>query len=299
MKNLIIYESKYGTTKESAYILSKVIGHSKVCTTSEFDKEDTSFDNYIIVSPIYTDDLYEKVKTFVTDNKEYLMKKDIYFAIVNLSARAEFYLKEMKEMLKESLILMKNINGNLILNKLDEKDYEDIVKFYNIMNLPVQDSINFNINQVVEVALDIKNTIDNRKESSGKETIENIFTNLIKKNNTCVLSTCYNNNPRSTPIEYIYHNNMFYFISEGGVKLANILRNNNVSIGIFDNYKNLKHVKGVQISGKAFIVEDSSDEYYEILKIGKNNPDKIEKSDIILNVFKVSIEKIEILNKKI
>jgi len=92
---------------------------------------------------------------------------------------------------------------------------------------------------------------------------------------------------------------MFYFISEGGVKLANILRNNNVSIGIFDNYKNLKHVKGVQISGKAFIVEDSSDEYSEILKIGKNNPNKIEKSDIILNVFKVSIEKIEILNKKI
>ena len=299
MKNLIIYESKYGTTKESAYILSKVIGYSKVCTTSEFDKEDTSFDNYIILSPVYNDALYEKIKTFVTDNKDYLMKKDIYFIIVNLSGRPEFYLEEMKEILKDSLILMKNINGNLILNKLDKNDYESIIKFFTSINMPLEDSINFDINQAVEVALAIKDTIDNRKESSDKETIENIFTKFIKKNNTCVLSTCYNNNSRSTPMEYIYHNNMFYFISEGGVELANILRNNNVSIGIFDNYKNLKHVNGVQISGKAFIVEDSSDEYSEMLKIGKNNPNKIEKSDIILNVFKVSIEKIEILNKKI
>lgn len=189
---------------------------------------------------------------------------------------------------------MKNINGNLILNKLDKNDYESIIKFFTSINMPLEDSINFDINQAVEVALAIKDTIDNREKS-----LKNIFRKFIKNNNTCVLSTCYNNNPRPTPMEYIYHNNKFYFISEGGVELANILRNNNVTIGIFDDYKNSNKVNGVQISGKAFIVEDSSDEYSEILKIGKNNPNKIEKSDIILNVFKVSIEKFEILNKKI
>lgn len=162
MKNLIIYESKYGITKKSAYILSKVIGYSKVCTTSDFDKKDTSFDNYIILSPVYNDALYEKIKTFVTDNKDYLMKKDIYFIIVNLSGRPEFYLKEMKEILKDSLILMKNINGNLLLNKLDKNDYESIVKFVISINMPLEDSINFDINQAIEVALDIKDTIDNK-----------------------------------------------------------------------------------------------------------------------------------------
>ena len=136
--------------------------YSKVCTTSDFDKKDTSFDNYIILSPVYNDALYKKIKTFVTDNKDYLMKKDIYFIIVNLSGRPEFYLKEMKEILKDSLILMKNINGNLLLNKLDKNDYESIVKFVISINMPLEDSINFDINQAIEVALDIKDTIDNR-----------------------------------------------------------------------------------------------------------------------------------------
>jgi hypothetical protein len=57
---------------------------------------------------------------------------------------------------------MKNISGNLLLNKLDKNDYESIVKFVNSINMPLEDSINFDINQAIEVALDIKDTIDNR-----------------------------------------------------------------------------------------------------------------------------------------
>ena len=34
------------------------------------------------------------------------------------------------------------------------------------------------------------------------------------------------------------------------MEFANILRNNNVTIGIFDDYKNISKVNGVQISGK-------------------------------------------------
>lgn len=43
------------------------------------------------------------------------------------------------------------------------------------------------------------------------------------------------------------------------MEFANILRNNNVTIGIFDDYKNITKVNGVQISGKGFIIEASSE----------------------------------------
>ncbi|MEN8076411.1 flavodoxin domain-containing protein [Clostridioides difficile] len=296
MKNIIIYESKYGCTKESAYIFSKIIGYSKVIKTDEFNKNDKEFDNYIILSPIYNESIPIKIMNFIVNNESWLTTKDIYFCIVNLSGRAEFYLKNVKDILNDSLIMMKSINGNLILKNLDNNDFKSIKKFLSIVKMPLEDIKRFNVNEVVEVALDIKYSIENRREKLSDDIIKKVVHKFISNHNTCVLCTCHDNCPRATPIEYIYYKDMIYFISEGGVKFANILINNNVSIGIFNNYKEMKSVAGIQITGKAFMVYYLSDEYFDIMKLRKINKNMVKNLDVILNIFKVSIEKIEVLN---
>lgn len=296
MKNLIIYESKYGTTKESSEIVAKIIGYSKIIKTENFKADDKTFDNYIILSPIYNEAIHKKIRSFIVDNKEWLIKKDVYFCIVNLSGRAEFYLKEIKDILKDSLIIMQSINGNLIIERLDKEDFESIKKFFLIMNLPLEDNIKFDINEVVQVAINIKYKIEDRKESLSKEVVKKVIKKFISNHNTCVLCTSYENQPRATPIEYIYYNDTFYFISEGGIKFANILRNNKVSIGIFDNYKDMKKIGGIQITGEATNIEYLSDEYLKVMKLRNISMNTIKKLDIILNVFRVSVEKFELLN---
>ena len=56
---------------------------------------------------------------------------------------------------------------------------------------------------------------------------------FIKSHNTCALATGYDDKIRCTPIEYLYLTGMFYIISEGGEKFANIMLNKNVSLSIF------------------------------------------------------------------
>ena len=157
-------------------------------------------------------------------------------------------------------------------------------RIVNLKNGIFEDKIKFNINEVVQIALKIKDEINNRKESLDKEIIEKVIKKIISNHNTCVLCTSYENYPRATPIEYIYYNDTLYFISEGGVKFANILRNNNVSIGIFDNYKNMKKIGGLQISGIVNIIDYLSEEYFQIMKLRNISINTIKKLDIILEI---------------
>ena len=296
MKNLIVYESKYGTTKESAYILSKIIGYSKVIKPLEFSNKDENFDNYIFLLPVYNEKISENILNLIKNNIEFLIKKNIYFIIVNLLGRHDFYLKEAKDMLKDPLINMHSINGNLILDKLDENDLNSIKNFFTLTHSQFKDRINFNINEVIQLTLNIKNELEIKKAALKEEIIKDIITKFITNHNTCVISTSCDITPRATPIEYIYYKKTFYFISEGGIKFANILRNNNVSIAIFDNYSSMNKIGGLQITGKASFVEFASEEYYEIMTLKNINSSAINKLDIILNIIKVDIEKIEALN---
>ncbi len=60
----------------------------------------------------------------------------------------------------------------------------------------------------------------------------------------CVLATCGNGVPRATPIEYHSKNLTIYFIGEHGVKLTNINRNPNVSLGVFRPYTGWVSTRG-------------------------------------------------------
>lgn len=119
---------------------------------------------------------------------------------------------------------------------------------------------------------------------------------FITEHNTCTLATGYNGVIRATPIEYMYIEENLYFITEGGLKFNGILQNHNVSIAIYDNYTGMSNLKGLQIHGKAEIIEIGSSEYKKIIKDKGLDEEKLKKLHVNLNMIKVKINRFEFLN---
>ncbi len=78
----------------------------------------------------------------------------------------------------------------------------------------------------------------------------------------CALGTCIDNKPRVTPID-LYHDGLTPWLGgEPGGKIANIMRNPNVSIGVYEPVDHSIEQKSLQIWGTA-----------ELFNL-KNNPDE-------------------------
>ncbi len=75
----------------------------------------------------------------------------------------------------------------------------------------------------------------------------------------CALGTCVDNIPRVTPIDF-YHDGLTSWIAgEPGGKIANIMRNPNVSIGIYEPVDHTKRQKSLQIWGTAELINMKND----------------------------------------
>lgn len=85
---------------------------------------------------------------------------------------------------------------------------------------------------------------------------------FLKRNNILHLSTCKNNIPRTTPLEYRLDGFTFYILSEGGGKFNNLKVNNSVSFSIAEPYdpeKDFWGAKGLQVWGKAKVYSRKTD----------------------------------------
>ncbi len=77
----------------------------------------------------------------------------------------------------------------------------------------------------------------------------------LKHGRACVLATSHENIPRATPIDYFCDGTLsVWFNAEPGGKIANIMRNPNVSVGIFEPVDHTIDQKSLQLWGKAQII---------------------------------------------
>lgn len=83
----------------------------------------------------------------------------------------------------------------------------------------------------------------------------------ILANNTCALATGSGDYVRCTPIEYSYHDGCFWMFSEGGKKFIGLSQNANVCLAIYDKYEGFGKLHGIQVMGKAELVEPFSESY--------------------------------------
>ena len=122
--------------------------------------------------------------------------------------------------------------------------------------------------------------------------------NFIKEHNTCALATSANDIVRCTPIEYNYIDGNFYLLSEGGRKFRGLYTNENVSLAIYESYQGFGELAGMQIMGKAQIIEPFSDEYNKVLEYKKIPRTAIEKMPYPMTLIKVIPTEIDFLNSK-
>ena len=100
---------------------------------------------------------------------------------------------------------------------------------------------------------------DSVKLERGK--LQAMIETYILSNNTCALATGTGDYVRCTPIEYSYHDGCFWMFSEGGKKFIGLSENANVCLAIYDKYEGFGKLCGMQVMGRAELVEPFSETY--------------------------------------
>ena len=99
-------------------------------------------------------------------------------------------------------------------------------------------------------------------ESLSVEEFEQVVTDYLNLHNVLHLSTCRNNQPRSTTVEYFNNGLTVYILSEGGGKIINIKANPEVSYTISDPYhpaEDFFGAAGLQVWGNASVFQKNDD----------------------------------------
>lgn len=77
----------------------------------------------------------------------------------------------------------------------------------------------------------------------------------LKHGKSCVLATCHDNMPRATPVDFFCDNTLALWINaEPGGKIANIMRNSQVAVGIYEPVDHAIEQQSMQLWGTAELV---------------------------------------------
>lgn len=118
----------------------------------------------------------------------------------------------------------------------------------------------------------------------------------INANNTCALATGADEFIRNTPIEYTYHAGAFWMFSEGGEKFIGLEKNPNVCLAIYDKYDGFGNLKGMQVMGRAEVIDPFTAEYNAAAEFKKIPLEVLKKLPEPMNLIKVTPVRINFLN---
>ncbi len=299
LKTLVVYSGKYGTTEEVAKTISLITGPARYCTVDNFKEEYRDFDFVVLGAPVYEEKLDTSMMEFVKENSAWLAKKAVAAYCTCLDTNGG--LRELNNLAFDyqiNFLTLKALGGRLILEKLDSDDEVAIEEFLELVKLPHQDMDFYNEEEVIKFALKLKELKEELLSKLDNEKLLVMVEEFINSHNTCCLATCHNGTVRSTPIEYNYKNKHLYLLSEGGEKFSNLLLNENVSVSIYDSFEGMNSLAGMQITGKANIIDQTSEEYEEVIKMKGLNLESLKRLPVNINLIKIQIEKIEFLYSK-
>lgn len=296
-KNLILYETYYGTAKKVAEIFSLILGNGRVEDIRQGTINISKYENIILVFAFHGYKTAEKTKEYIKKNNVDLKNKTIALIGVGLSKNdINNYSQKILNVLDKNADIIEFIQGELRINKLTEEDKKILQEFLTKQNIKLMDMGRFKVDEACNIALKCREILMKPSIILDKVELKNSIDKFIEEHNTCTLATGYNGFIRATPIEYMYIDGDLYFITEGGLKFNGILQNPNVSIGIYESYTGMSDLKGLQIQGKAEIIEIESIEYKKIMKKKKLDEEKLKNFPVNLNMIKVKINRFEFLN---
>lgn len=299
LKTLVVYSGKYGTTEEVAKTISLITGPARYCSVENFKEEYFDFEFVVLGAPVYEEKLDQPMVEFVKKNSEWLNKKSVAAYCTCLDTNGG--LRELNNLSREfqvDFLTLKALGGRLILEDLDSDDQVSIEEFLELVKLPHENMDFYNTDEVIKFSMKLKGLKEKLLKKLEHEELVDSVEEFINSHNTCTLATCHAGMVRSTPIEYNYLNNHLYLLSEGGEKFSNLLLNSNVSVSIYDSFKGMNSLAGMQITGKASILSERSDEYEEVIKMKGLNLEALNRLPVSLNLIKIEITRIEFLYSK-
>lgn len=298
MKNtIILYEGKYGITKKTAEILGYVIGNTKVLDINNAPGLLEKYESIIFAFAFYGPYTASKTKVYIKEYNEQLKCKKVGIIGVGISNfDFDTQLKAIREIIGYKEACNAFVEGELRLKNLSETEHKSLEMFCKKVGMSFADRGNFNVKDVIEVAIDFKEKMNSQELVMDKAILMKEIEKFIKSHNTFALATGTGNFNRCTPLEYQYIDKYFYIITEGGLKFKGILQNKNVSVGIYDNYETMGNVRGMQITGRAENVPLFSEKYNKVVENKGIKLNVVENLPINLYVIKIIPAKFEFLN---
>lgn len=295
--NIITYETYYGITKRVANILALIIGNAKVYDIKDAPEDISLYSNVISIFAFHGYETGNKTKKYLHSLGKALEEKTLGLVGVGLTKNdINNYKGVIEKEIDKKADFTGFVEGELRINKLTEEDRITLESFLSAHNIKFMDMGKFKVEEACEEACIIKGILESNSVKLDNVSLQKAIDDYVSGKNTCTLTCGVCEFIRSTPIEYMYYNNCFYFFTEGGMKFKGILQNPNVSICIYDEYSGMKNLKGLQISGKAELISIGSDEYKELLMKRNLSYENISKLPINLNLLKVYPMKFEFLN---
>lgn len=263
-KILILYNNAEENTLEYIEKISFILERCKYISVKDFNE---SYEDYNVML-VYLDMSYEQ--------------KELEF--LNL-------LSNYKDIFKKKKLFFFTFDKNL-------KDYEWIKStIEKVTNSDLVDYryINKKIGEVYKYGLEVKTIVEKYDSQLDEQSLKSFIEDFISKRSVASIYTLSKDNSTSTPTEYIYKDEYIYIYSEEGIKFFNSLQSNKISLSIYDNYTDFHTLRGMQISGVAYIISPKSEIYNEVLKL--KNINKWTMSNL-LSVIKIKIKKVEFLNSE-
>jgi len=150
---------------------------------------------------------------------------------------------------------------------------------------------------------DFSKTLKGKKKRLTQDELKEKIIVFLTENKICTLATCSNNIPRSTPVRYRSEDLTIYILAEGGMKIKNIRENPDVSVSLYGEYSGFQSVRGLQLWGKAEIINpEDGDRYLKARRIidveGREDLKKLGVKDIRadMKVIKIEIERARYLS---
>jgi hypothetical protein len=274
---LIVFEKK-AQTNELCELIAKVLGPSICVQPLEFNGDFNSHSKIAIVFPLDEGRIPLHISRFIGGFAAELQTKKVAF--VCLSGNRVTAGRALKS-------VSHGFSGNVV--------FSTRVPIFIRPKAGMTGASRAISDEVTDKLIALKRVLSDSTDMPQDRIMAHVEEVLLS-HNTCVLCTANDGGARATPIAYVYRNGALFFLSEGGEKFARLYANPQVNIAVFDAYSSFDKLLGVQIEGRAEMIETFSDEYIDFIESKGLTEEKLRKLPVALNLFKVLPERIEILD---
>ncbi|WP_067048332.1 flavodoxin domain-containing protein [Methanofollis ethanolicus] len=295
-RTCVIYESKYGATKEIAGAIALVLGPARTCRPDEFTGDLMSFDLFVIGTPIYNGDIAPSIRRFVETNAGWLKKKPVALFCTCLNIpKGRAYLAELRDHLGREVPAVA-FGGRLSTARLDRDDLTALTLYARKTGFVLEDHDLTDMGAVAAFALALREKNECLEGRVPEEELLAGIETFLRAHRTGVLATGHGDRVRATPIDYIYANGMVYIYSEGGEKFAHLIQNPAAALAIYNDDTSPEEIRGLQLMGRAEVLRPESPGHREALTLRGIDMERLAGLTIEMNVIRITPLKAEYLN---